>query len=194
MSECSPPTAYTDIVRWVERHRSKSGQLCSPFARKAGRWHAVKLCVQFRVERGYLHRVGDRDSTVAGLRLKVRREAAAARVFFCNAITARGCQPRAIALEAPCGVARAEREMRRDGTMIGDIRLRLPNYQGNLPEGIATASTCVAGQCPVLCVTATPRSQLRSPTLSLSAGFERIISIGADSVRKVKPPASGTRC
>jgi hypothetical protein len=78
--------------------------------------------------------------------------------------------------------------------MIGDIRLRLPNYQGNLPEGIAATSTCIAGRCAVLCVAATPRSRLRSPALSFSAGCKRIISIGAVSVRKVKPPASGTRC
>jgi transposase-like protein len=93
MSECSLPTVYTDIVSWVERHTSKSGQPCGPFARKVGRWHAFELCVQYRVERGYLRRVGDHDSTVAGFRLKVRREAAAARMFFCNEITARGYQP-----------------------------------------------------------------------------------------------------
>lgn len=67
-------------------------------------------------------------------RLSPRRDVAAAKAFFRKAIKRQGSTPRTITLDGYAASHRAVREMKADGQLASDTKLRSSKYLNNLIE------------------------------------------------------------
>ena len=82
----------------------------------------------------YLYRAVDRNGNTVDFRLSPRRDVAAAKAFFRKAIKGQGSSPRTITLDGYAASHRAVREMKADGELPGDTKLRSSKYLNNLIE------------------------------------------------------------
>ncbi|MCW3476400.1 transposase [Limobrevibacterium gyesilva] len=76
----------------------------------------------------------DREGKTVDFRLTARRDVAAAKALFRKAIKAQGCAPRTITLDGYAASHRAVREMKADGTLPDDTKLRSSKYLNNVIE------------------------------------------------------------
>jgi transposase-like protein len=135
MGERGLSVAHTTIMRWVQRYAPEFERRWNRFARMAGRsWRVDETYVKIRGEWVYLYRAVDRDGKTVDFRLSARRDMAAAKAFFRKAIRAQGCAPRTITLDGYAASHRAVREMKADGTLPDDTKLRSSKYLNNLIE------------------------------------------------------------
>jgi transposase-like protein len=135
MGERGLSIAHTTIMRWVQRYAPEFERRWNRFARMAGRsWRVDETYVKIRGEWVYLYRAVDRDGKTVDFRLSARRDVAAAKAFFRKAIKTRGCAPRTITLDGYAASHRAVREMKADGTLPDDTKLRSSKYLNNLIE------------------------------------------------------------
>jgi transposase-like protein len=135
MGERGLSLAHTTIMRWVQRYAPEFERRWNRFARLAGRsWRVDETYVKIRGEWVYLYRAVDRDGKTVDFHLSARRDVAAAKAFFRKAIKARGCAPRTITLDGYAASHRAVREMKVDGTLPDDTKLRSSKYLNNLIE------------------------------------------------------------
>jgi len=81
----------------------------------------------------YLYRAGDRDGQTIDFRLSAKRDGAA-NASFRKAINHQGCPSRAITLDGYAASHGAVREMKADGPLPGDAKLRSLKYLNNLIE------------------------------------------------------------
>src|SRR5713226_6818125 len=110
MAERGLSMAHTTIMRWVQRYAPEFEKRWRRFARAVGRsWR-----VDFRLSR--------------------RRDVAAAKAFFRKAIKSQQCCPRTITLDGYAASHRAVRELKADGTLPADTKLRSSKYLNNLIE------------------------------------------------------------
>ena len=73
----------------------------------------------------YLYRAVDREGKTVDFRLSSKRDVAAAKAFFRKAIKGQGSSPRTITLDGYAASHRAVREMKADGQMPADTKLRV---------------------------------------------------------------------
>jgi transposase-like protein len=81
-----------------------------------------------------LYRAVDREGKTADFRLSSKRDVAAAKAFFRKAIKGQGSTPRTITLDGYAASHRAVREMKAEGQMPTDTKLRSSKYLNNLIE------------------------------------------------------------
>ena len=82
----------------------------------------------------YLYRAVDREGRTVDFRLSARRNVAAAKAFFRKAIRSQGSAPRTITLDGYAASHRAVREMKADGQLPEDMKVRSSKYLNNLIE------------------------------------------------------------
>ena len=105
------------------------------FARAAGAsWRANETYVKIHGEWVYLYRAVDREGDTVDFRLSPRRDVAAANAFFRKAIKGQGASPRTVTLDGYAASHRAVREMKMDGELPSDTKLRSSKYLNNLVE------------------------------------------------------------
>jgi transposase-like protein len=90
--------------------------------------------VKIRGKWVYLYRAVDREGKTVDFRLSTRRDVAAAKAFFRRAVKSQGSTPTAITLDGYAASHRAVREMKADGQLAGDTKLRSSKYLNNLIE------------------------------------------------------------
>ena len=109
------------------------------------RWHRYALAVgrSWRVDetyvkiRGvwhYLYRAVDRMGRTVDFRLSTRRDVAAAKAFFRKAIKSQRRPPQTITLDGYAASHRAVRELKADGSLPRNTKLRSSKYLNNLIE------------------------------------------------------------
>ena len=134
MSERSLPVAHTTIVRWVHHYAPEFERRWNRFARSTGSsWRVDETYVKIRGQWVYLYRAVDREGKTVDLRLSTRRDVVAAKAFFRKAIKHQG-SPRTITLDGYAASHRAVREMKADGQLPAETRLRSSKYLNNLIE------------------------------------------------------------
>jgi hypothetical protein len=79
-----------------------------------------------------LYRAVDREGKTVDFRLSSKRDVAAANAFFREAIKGQGSNPRTITLDGYAASHRAVREMKAEGQMPTDTKLRSSKYLNNL--------------------------------------------------------------
>src|SRR5450759_2429001 len=100
MSERGLHLAHTTILRWVQRYAPEFERRWNRFARPAGRsWRVDETYVKIRGKWVYLYRAVDREGKTVDFRLSARRDVAAAKAFFREAIKSQGSAPRTITLD-----------------------------------------------------------------------------------------------
>ena len=135
MGERELSIAHTTIMRWVHHYAPEFERRWNRFARPAGpSWRVDETYVKVRGEWVYLYRAVDRAGNTIDFRLSPWRDVAAAKAFFRKAIKGQGSSPRTITLDGYAASHRAVREMKADGELPGDTKLRSSKYLNNLIE------------------------------------------------------------
>ena len=134
MAERGLSLVHTTIMRWVQRYAPEFVKRWSRFGRPVGRsWRVDETYVKIRGEWCYLCRAVDRAGKTVDFRLSARRDVAAAKAFFGKAIKSNDA-PHTVTLDGYAASHRAMREMKVDGVLPEDTKLRSSKYLNNLVE------------------------------------------------------------
>jgi transposase-like protein len=135
MAERGLPLAHTTIMRWVLHFAPEFDRRWKRFGRAVGSsWRVDETYVKIRGKWVYLYRAVDRDGKTVDFRLSSRRDVAAAKAFFRKAIKTQGCSPRTITLDGYAASHRAVHEMKADGMLADNTKLRSSKYLNNVIE------------------------------------------------------------
>ena len=103
-----------------------------------GQRKALAIAVRNRGSRRrwakHLYRALDRAGRTVDFRLSARRDVAAAKAFFRKAVRGQQRAPQTITLDGCAASHRAVRELKADGSLPSDTKLRLSKYLNNLIE------------------------------------------------------------
>jgi transposase-like protein len=163
MAERGLSLAHTTIMRWVWHYAPECEKQWRRFAQAVGwSWRVDETYVKIRGEWCYLYRAVDRAGRTVDFRLSAKRDVAAAKAFFRKAIKGPPDAPRTITLDGYAASHRAVCELKADGLLPADTKLRSSKYWNNLIEqdhrgakqriamilgfkGLATAAITIAG-------------------------------------------------
>ncbi len=135
MAERNLSMAHTTIMRWVHHYAPEFERRWNRFARPAGpSWRVDETYVKIRGQWVYLYRAVDRAGKTVDFRLSSRRDVAAAKAFFRQAVKRQGSTPTTITLDGYAASHRAVREMKAAGQLAADTKLRSSKYLNNLIE------------------------------------------------------------
>jgi transposase-like protein len=135
MAERGLSMVHTTIMRWVHHYAPEFERRWNRFARPAGAsWRVDETYVKIRGEWMYLYRAVDRAGKTVDFRLSSRRDVTAAKAFFRKAFRSQRSTPRTITLDGYAASHRAVREMKADGQIPEDTKVRSSKYLNNLIE------------------------------------------------------------
>ena len=135
IAERGLPLAHTTIMRWVQHYAPEFEKRWKRFGSSVGpSWRVDETYVKNGGKWCYLYRAVDRAGNTVDFRLSPRRNVAAAKAFFRKAIKGQGCAPRTITLDGYAASHRAVCELKADGSLAADTKLRSSKYLNNLIE------------------------------------------------------------
>src|ERR1700682_6076915 len=135
MAERGLSMAHTTIMRWVQCYAPEFEKRWRRFARAVGRsWRVDETYVKIRGEWRYLYRAVDRAGRTVDFRLSRRRDVAAAKAFFRKGVRRQKHCARTITLDGYAASHRAVRELKADGSLPANTKLRSSKYLNTLIE------------------------------------------------------------
>jgi putative transposase len=135
MAERGLSLAHTSIPRWVQRYAPEFVKRWNRFGLPAGQtWRVDETDVRIRGQWRYLYRAVDRAGKTVDFRLSARRDVTAAKAFFKKAAKSQGRVPQTITLNGYAASHRAVREMKTEGLLPKDTKLRSSKYLNKLIE------------------------------------------------------------
>jgi transposase-like protein len=127
--------AHTTIMRWVQRYAPEFEKRRKRIARPVGQsWRVDETYVKIRGEWCYLYRAVDRAGRTVDFRLSAKRDIASAKAFFRKAIKRQRRCPRTITLDGYAASHLAVGELKADGSLPANTKLRSSKYLNNLIE------------------------------------------------------------
>jgi transposase-like protein len=135
MAERGLSLAHTTIMRWVQHYTPEFEKRWNRLALAVGRsWRVDETYVEIRGVWHYLYRAVDRAGQTVDFRLSTRRDVAAAKAFFRKAIKGQRHQPHTITLDGYAASHRAVHELKANGSLPMETKLRSSKYLNNLIE------------------------------------------------------------
>ena len=135
MAERGLSLAHTTIMRWVQHYTPEFEKRWHRYALAVGQsWRVDETYVRIKGEWCYLYRAVDRAGRTVDFRLSARRDVAAAKAFFRKAVKSQQRLPQTITLDGYAASHRAVRELKADGSLPTDTKLRSSKYLNNLIE------------------------------------------------------------
>src|ERR1700726_933927 len=134
MAERGIALAHTTVLRWVQRYVPDFEKRWSQYARSVGgSWRCDETYIKVKGRWAYLYRAVDKQGRTVDFLLSERRDVAAAKRFFRNAIKNNGI-PRVVTLDAYAASHRAIAELKSAGTLPRRVRIRSSKYLNNVVE------------------------------------------------------------
>ena len=126
---------HTTIMRWVKRFTPEFVKRWNRFDIPTGRsWRVDETYLKIRGKWVYLYRAVDRAGQTVDFILRAKRDVAAAKAFFSKAIKHQGQTQETITLDGYAASHRAVCEMKTDGLLPEDAKIRSSKYVNNLIE------------------------------------------------------------
>jgi transposase-like protein len=135
MAERGLSLGHTTIMRWVQHYTPEFEKRWHRYALAVGQsWRVDETYVKIKGEWCYLYRAVDREGRTVDFRLSARRDVAAAKAFFRKAVKSQQRPPQTITLDGYAASHRAVRELKAEGFLATDTKLRWSKYLNNLIE------------------------------------------------------------
>lgn len=135
MAERGLSLAHTTILRWMKRYTPEFVKRWNRFATLGGAsWCVDETYLKIGGKWVYLYRAVDREGQTVDFLLRAKRDVKAAKAFFSKAVKHQGKPPKTITLDGYAASHRAVREMKADGLLLEDTKIRSSTYLNNLIE------------------------------------------------------------
>lgn len=135
MAERGLTMSHTTILRWVQRFVPEFEKRWNRYADGAGSaWRVDETYVKIKGQWVYLYRAVDQEGRTVDFRLSPRRNVAAAKAFLRKACKSQDAPPSSITLDGYAASHRAVREMRDQGELPRNVKLRSSKYLNNMIE------------------------------------------------------------
>ena len=136
LTERGMPADHTTIWRWVQRYAPELNKRCRRELKPAnGSWRVDETYIRVKGKWTYLYRAVDSAGATIDFLLAARRDAAAAKRFFQNALRAPGHpRPRVINVDGNPSYPKVVEELKQEGKLGRRCRCRTCPYLNNIVE------------------------------------------------------------